>query len=60
MKRTIMLSALLLAACNRTERPEAPTAAEAERLNEAEEMLNELANEEEAAPNGAAPSSNSN
>jgi hypothetical protein len=36
---------LLLAACNREEKPEAPTAAEAQRLNEAEAMLNGLANE---------------
>ena len=60
MKWTIMLSALLLAACNRSERPQGPTDAEAERLNDAEEMLNDLANEEGAAADATAPSSNSN
>ena len=56
MKRIILLSAsLLLASCDREEQPQAPTAAESERLNEAEEMLNELAKEEGAAPEGTAP-----
>ena len=50
MKRTLVLAALLLTACNREEQPEAPTAAEAERLNDAEALLNELANEEAPAP----------
>lgn len=60
MKRTILIAALLLAACNREEQPQPPTTAETERLNEAEEMLNALANQEEAAPDGAVPSGNSN
>ena len=60
MNRTILTAALLLAACNREERPQPPTAAETERLNEAEEMLNDLANEEGAAPGGTAPSENLN
>ena len=51
---------LLLAACNREEKPEAPTAAEAERLNQAEAMLNGLANEEGPATEAADPSLNSN
>ena len=46
---------LLTAACNREERPQAPTAAESDRLDEAEDMLNDLANEEGAAPDGTAP-----
>jgi len=50
MKRVFLLTALLLTACDREEQPQAPTAAEAERLNEAEAMLNELANEEAPAP----------
>ena len=54
MTRTILLAAFLLASCNREERPDAPTAAESEQLNEAEEMLNELAKEE--GPEAEAPS----
>ena len=50
---------LLTAACSREEQPQAPTAAESERLNETEDMLNDLAKEEGAAPAGTAPS-NSN
>lgn len=46
MKRLLIGFVVLAAACNREDQPEAPTPAEAERLNEAEEMLNELANEE--------------
>jgi hypothetical protein len=51
---------LLLAACNREEQPQAPTAEEADRLNDAEAMLNSLANEEGAAPEDTAPSNQSN
>lgn len=50
MKRSLVLAALLIAACNREEQPEAPTAEETERLNGAEEMLNQLANEETPPP----------
>ena len=46
MKQIIFLAALMLAACNREEQPQAPTSAESERLDDAEEMLNQLANEE--------------
>jgi hypothetical protein len=56
MKRIIFLAAMLLASCNREEQPEAPTAAESERLNDAEAMLNELAREEGSAPKGTPPS----
>jgi hypothetical protein len=59
MKRIFFVPALLLIACNREEQPEAPTAAEAERLNDAEAMLNDLAKEEGPAPSGTDPS-NSN
>ena len=50
---------LLLAACNREEQPAPPTAEESDRLNDAEAMLNGLANEEGAAPQGTAPSNQS-
>ena len=59
MRKILLIGALLLAACNREERPEPPTAAESERLDEAEDMLNQLANEEGAAPEGTAPAVNS-
>jgi len=59
MKRILLLAGLMLASCNREEQPQAPTAAEAGQLNEAEEMLNALANEEGAAPEDAAPPTNS-
>jgi len=60
MKREILLAALLLTACNRDDQPQAPTAAESERLNEAEDMLNDLAKVEGAAPADTAPPNNSN
>ncbi|MDP9423139.1 MAG: hypothetical protein M3Q19_09950 [Pseudomonadota bacterium] len=60
MKYYLVLAALLMTSCNREEQPQAPTAAEAEQLNDAEEMLNSLANEEGAAPESTAPSINSN
>ena len=59
MKKILLLGILMLTACNREERPEPPTAAESERLDDAEDMLNDLANEEGAAPEGTAPT-NSN
>jgi hypothetical protein len=57
--RMIACLLLLLAACNREEKPQAPTAAETERLDQAEAMLNGLANEEGAAPESTAPSNTS-
>ena len=59
MKWILPLLGLLTAACNREERVEAPTPAEAERLDQAEVMLNELAKEEGPATEAADPS-NSN
>ena len=59
MKTLPLLIAVALAGCNREEKPQAPTPAEAERLNEAEAMLNGLANEEGAAPKDTAPSNRS-
>ena len=60
MRKMVPLALLLvLVSCNREEQPEAPSAAESERLDEAEEMLNQLAKEEGAAPEGTAPPVNS-
>ncbi len=59
MRKTVLALALLTAACER-DRPPAPTEAQSSQLDEAEAMLNDMAeNEEGAAPAGAAPS-NSN
>jgi hypothetical protein len=55
MKKSLLLAALLLTSCNREERPAPPTAEESDRLNDAESMLNRLANEEGAAPEDTAP-----
>jgi len=55
----LIAALLMLTACSREEQPQAPTAAESDRLNEAEEMLNALAKEEGAAPAGTAPSNQS-
>jgi hypothetical protein len=55
MRSVFCLLLLLPTACNREEKPQAPTPAEAERLNDAEAMLNGLANEE-GPENAAAPS----
>ena len=52
MRRAICLF-LLLSACNREEQPQAPTQAESDRLNDAESMLNGLANEK--GPEAEAP-----
>lgn len=62
MRRALPLILMLLsAACHRGEKPEAPTPAEAAQLNEAEDMLDNLAaNEEGAAPEDTAPNSYSN
>ena len=47
---SLVLAALLLTACSHDEQPEAPTPAEAERLNDGEGMLNQLANEDSPSP----------
>ncbi len=46
MRSAVLLTSLLLAACG-DDRPPAPTAEEAEQLNEVEELLNQEAAKEE-------------
>ena len=61
MKQILPVLMLLLASCDRAERPEAPTAAEVEQLNDADAMLDNLAaNEEGPATEAADPSNRSN
>jgi hypothetical protein len=59
MRQILPLAALLLASCNSEEQPQAPTSADSERLDDAAKMLNDLANEEGAAPEGTAPTNSS-
>ena len=59
MKKCLLIFGLMVGGCDR-DRPPAPTAEQASQLDEAEAMLNDLAeNEEGAAPADTAPS-NSN
>ena len=60
MRQILLASILLLSACNREEQPQAPTADESDRLNDAEAMLNGLANEEGPEDFSPGPSSQSN
>jgi len=56
----MFLALLILTGCDREEKPEAPTAAESQRLDDAEAMLNELGrNEEGPTPEDAGPSNRS-
>ena len=58
MKNLALAAALLLAACDR-DRPPAPTSDQHARLDEAEAMLNDMAdNEEGAVPEDTAPPTN--
>ena len=60
MKLTPVILAVLLTAC-RNEAPPAPTSEQAEQLDEAEAMLNDLAtNEEGPADRSTGPSNSSN
>jgi len=57
--RLIILACLILVGCGK-ERPAAPTAEQSARLNEAEDMLNDIAaNEEGPADRSAGPSNSS-
>ena len=59
MKKILVLASLMLASCNREEQPQAPTAAESDQLNEAEDLLNELGNEEGLEAEAPSPSNRS-
>jgi hypothetical protein len=59
VKQLIVCVLLLLAAC-KDERPPAPTAEQSRQLNDAEDMLNNVANEEGPADRSASPSNQSN
>jgi len=57
--RVVLLAALLLVACKEN-RPPQPTAEQSQQLNEAEDMLNHMAaNEEGPADRSASPSNQS-
>jgi len=59
--KKILLSALLLSSACRNDRPPAPTDEQSDQLNEADQMLNALAkNEEGPADRSAGPSNQSN
>jgi hypothetical protein len=60
MTKLVFQVALLLcvAACHER-RPPAPTAEQSDQLNEADEMLNDLANEEGPEANASSPSNSS-
>ena len=55
----LLIGLALLTGCDRTEQPAAPTAEESQRLDQAEAMLDNLANEEGPA-NASAPTGPSN
>ena len=60
MRKALLLGSLALVACDRDE-PPAPSAEQTERLNEAEDMLNDFAaNEEGPADSSTGPSNTSN
>jgi len=54
MRVLLLVSSLLLAACHKDE-PQGPTAEQADQLNDAEAMLNDMAKNEEG-PEANAPS----
>ena len=54
--RTACLSALLLLAACRDERPPAPTAEQSDQLNDAENMLNDAANDKGPGDRSPGPS----
>ena len=58
MRLNFLVALFLLTAC-REQRPPAPTAQQSQQLNEAENMLNAMANEEGPADRSAGPSNHS-
>jgi len=58
--KLLLTALLLLTACNREERPAPPTTEQSDRLNDAESMLNGLANEEGPEAKAPDPSNQSN
>jgi hypothetical protein len=58
MRQIILFAPLLLAACH-DRRPPAPTAEQSQQLNDADSMLNDLANEEGPEANASGPSNTS-
>jgi len=58
MTKYLLIAILLLAACHQ-KRPPAPTAEQSAQLNDAEDMLNNMANEEGPADRSASPSNQS-
>jgi hypothetical protein len=60
VKQSIVCVFLMLAACHGRERPPAPTPEQSDQLNEADEMLNDMAqNEEGPEANASSPSNSS-
>jgi nitrous oxide reductase accessory protein NosL len=57
--RTALLCLFLLAAGCRKDEPPAPTAEQADQLNDADAMLNNLSNEEGPEANASSPSNSS-
>ena len=58
-KLGLLALALLLTACQREQRPPAPTAEQSAQLNEAEDMLNDIAANEEGPEDRSSSPSNS-
>ena len=54
-KSTLLVAALFLGACHKEE-PPSPTQQQSDQLNEADSMLNDLANEEGPEANAPSPS----
>lgn len=59
MRPMMILLPLALISCNREEQPQRPTEAESEQLNEADAMLDRLANEEGPEAEASSPSDRS-
>jgi hypothetical protein len=57
--KPIFLCALILLAACRKEEPAAPTSEQSQQLNEAENMLNDMAQNEEGPEHGPGPSNSS-